>query len=49
MAEKYVRFLIQYAVPKGNDFPGDTASKADPALQLLMEFITTEKWFLIDT
>ena len=34
MAEKYVRFLTQYAVPKGNDFAGDTASKALRLIQL---------------
>ena len=48
-AEKYVCFLTQHAIPKAMTLPEiQQATTADPILQLLMELITTGKWYLID-
>ena len=49
IAEKYVCFLTQHAIPKAMTLPEiQQATTADPTLQLLMELITTGKWYLID-
>ena len=49
IAEKYVCFLTQHAIPKAMTLPEiQQATTADPTLQLLMELITTDKWNLID-
>ena len=49
IAEKYVCFLTQHAIPKAMTLPEiQQATTADPTLQLLMELITTGKWYLLD-
>ena len=49
IAEKYVCFLTQYAVPKAMTLPEiQQVTTADPTLQLLLKLITTGKWYLID-